>query len=33
MDWKTPDFKEISLSCEVTSYASADLGEDGGGVN
>jgi len=25
MEWMAPDFEEISLCCEVSSYASAEL--------
>jgi coenzyme PQQ precursor peptide PqqA len=25
MTWTTPDFEEISLGCEINSYATAEL--------
>jgi coenzyme PQQ precursor peptide PqqA len=25
MEWTTPQFKEISLNCEINSYAKAEL--------
>jgi len=25
VDWTTPDFEEISVSCEINSYAPAEL--------
>jgi coenzyme PQQ precursor peptide PqqA len=25
MEWKNPEFEEISLNCEINSYASAQL--------
>ncbi|MBI3666595.1 MAG: pyrroloquinoline quinone precursor peptide PqqA [Acidobacteria bacterium] len=25
MEWVTPDFEEISLSCEINSYANAEI--------
>ncbi len=25
MGWITPDFEEISLNCEISSYASAEI--------
>ncbi|MGO9648061.1 MAG: pyrroloquinoline quinone precursor peptide PqqA [Terriglobales bacterium] len=25
MDWTTPQFEEISLNCEINSYASAQM--------
>jgi coenzyme PQQ precursor peptide PqqA len=25
MEWTTPSFEEVSLNCEVSSYASAEL--------
>lgn len=25
MEWETPEFKEISLHCEVSGYANAEL--------
>jgi coenzyme PQQ precursor peptide PqqA len=25
MEWETPEFREISLQCEVSSYANAEL--------
>jgi coenzyme PQQ precursor peptide PqqA len=27
MTWKTPAYKEISVKCEINSYASAELGQ------
>jgi coenzyme PQQ precursor peptide PqqA len=27
MEWKKPEFIEISLACEISSYANAELGE------
>lgn len=26
MDWGTPEHEEISLACEISSYANAELG-------
>jgi len=25
MEWTTPSFEEVSLNCEISSYASAEL--------
>jgi coenzyme PQQ precursor peptide PqqA len=25
MEWETPEFVEISLACEISSYANAEL--------
>jgi len=25
MEWTTPQFEEVSLNCEINSYASAEL--------
>jgi coenzyme PQQ precursor peptide PqqA len=25
MQWETPEFEEISLACEISSYANAEL--------
>jgi len=25
MEWKTPDFDEIQVSCEINSYAPAEI--------
>jgi coenzyme PQQ precursor peptide PqqA len=25
MDWTTPDFQEIAVSCEINSYAPAEI--------
>jgi len=25
MEWETPEFVEISLACEISGYANADL--------
>jgi coenzyme PQQ precursor peptide PqqA len=25
MEWTTPQFEEVSLNCEISSYASAEL--------
>jgi coenzyme PQQ precursor peptide PqqA len=27
MEWEKPEFVEISLACEISSYANAELGE------
>jgi coenzyme PQQ precursor peptide PqqA len=27
MEWEKPDYVEISLSCEISSYANAELGD------
>jgi|HubBroStandDraft_2_1064218.scaffolds.fasta_scaffold106582_2 coenzyme PQQ precursor peptide PqqA len=27
MEWEKPDYVEISLSCEINSYANAELGD------
>jgi coenzyme PQQ precursor peptide PqqA len=27
MEWENPDFVEISLACEISSYANAELSE------
>jgi coenzyme PQQ precursor peptide PqqA len=28
MKWEKPEFVEISLACEISSYASAELSEE-----
>lgn len=28
MDWEKPEFVEISLACEVSSYANAQLNDE-----
>ena len=28
MEWETPEFREISLQCEVSGYANAELEDD-----
>ena len=28
MDWEKPEVVEISLACEISSYANAELGDD-----
>jgi len=27
MEWEKPDYVEISLSCEISSYVNAELGD------
>jgi coenzyme PQQ precursor peptide PqqA len=27
MEWEKPEFVEISLACEISSYANAELGD------
>jgi coenzyme PQQ precursor peptide PqqA len=27
MEWEKPEFVEVSLACEISSYASAELSE------
>ena len=27
MEWETPEFVEISLACEISGYANAELSE------
>ena len=29
MEWETPEFFEISLACEISGYASAELSAGG----
>lgn len=29
MQWETPEFTEISLACEISSYANAELSAPG----
>jgi len=28
MEWNTPKYEEISLACEINSYASAEIEKD-----
>ncbi len=28
MEWEKPEFVEISLACEISSYANAELGDE-----
>ena len=28
MEWEKPEVVEISLACEISSYANAELGDD-----
>jgi coenzyme PQQ precursor peptide PqqA len=30
MEWEKPEFVEISLACEISSYANAELSESPG---
>ena len=32
MEWETPEFFEVSLACEISGYANAELSEAVSGV-